>query len=430
MPPPPIQMTREQRIRRRFFYGWWLVLIAGLVMVIATAPLFDAMSVWAFELQAVFGWSTAQLALALTLGRVISGLVGPLAGFLVDSVGVRKLVISGFLILGGGWIFFSRIESLWMFYVAFGLLAVGSSLAGWIPLMTMLVKWFTRRRSLAVGLANMVSPIGAMLVVLLIALLAANDPGSIGWRTTALMFGIGVLALAAPLAYLVRNRPEDMGKLPDGLPGATPQTGFSILQTLRIPAFWLIAFGDALASMGFVAFTAFIASLSMLTDRGLELTDAAWVSSMPSLFSFAFYLVGGLVGDRVAKRVALASFTALQAVGLAVAAFADSLPVFWMAAAAIGMGAGGRFPVSVAILADYFGTGSFGKILGLFGVIGGILGLFATPLAEIIYDVQGSYIIAFLLLAGLSLLGALCFLRAHNPQLPQTPDTPSLEGEG
>ena len=167
---------------RGIYYGWWLVLITGLVMVIATVPLFHAMAVWAVALEVQFGWTRAQLGLALTLTRVESGLIGPLEGYLVDRVGTRKMVLIGLVILGGAWIFFSFVGNLWMFYVAYVLMAVGQGLGSWIPLMTMLNKWFTRRRSSAIGWANVVSRFGALLLVPAIAWAVVDPPEASGGR--------------------------------------------------------------------------------------------------------------------------------------------------------------------------------------------------------------------------------------------------------
>ena len=153
----------------------------------------------------------AKLGLALTLTRVESGLIGPLEGYLVDRVGTRRMVLIGLFVLGGAWIFFSRVENLWMFYVAYVLMAVGQGLGSWIPLMTMLNKWFSRRRSSALGWANVVSRFGALLLVPAIAWAVADAPGRIGWQTTALILGIAIGLLALPLASFLRNDPKDYG---------------------------------------------------------------------------------------------------------------------------------------------------------------------------------------------------------------------------
>ena len=151
------------------FYGWWLVGISGFVMVISTVPLFHAMSVWAVALEREFGWNRTQLGFALTFTRVEGGFMGPIEGYLTDKVGTRRMVFIGMLILGGAFIFFGQVETLWMFYLAYVLMALGQGLGSWIPIMTMLNRWFHRRRAMAVGWSNMGSRAGALVLVPAIA---------------------------------------------------------------------------------------------------------------------------------------------------------------------------------------------------------------------------------------------------------------------
>ena len=399
-------------------------------MVIATVPLFHAMAVWAVALELHFGWTRAQLGLALTLTRVESGLIGPLEGYLVDRVGTRWMVLIGLVILGGAWIFFSRAENLWMFYAAYILMAVGQGLGSWIPLMTMLNKWFTRRRSSAIGWANVVSRFGALLLVPAIAWTVADAPGRIGWQMTALILGIGILVLAAPLASMLRNDPKDYGEVPDGTAsrpassGSSPspsqprQQEMTAAEALRTPAFWLIAFGHGFTSMVILAIMTHLGLL--MVDKGYTGQDAGWVVSVYTGVAMVFQLVGGYSGDRLSKRVGLAFFTVLQAGGVLVLVIADTLPMFYLFGILFGAGFGGRNPLTVAIRADYFGTGSFGKILGFSTVPMNLLLLIASPFAGWMFDQYGSYSLAFLILAGLNLVGAVCFLFAGRPR-PRRP---------
>ena len=411
--------------RQGIFYGWWLVIITGLVMVIATVPLFHAMAVWAVALEVHFGWTRAKLGLALTLTRVESGLIGPLEGYLVDRVGTRRMVLIGLFVLGGAWIFFSRVENLWMFYVAYVLMAVGQGLGSWIPLMTMLNKWFSRRRSSAIGWANVVSRFGALLLVPAIAWAVADAPGRIGWQTTALILGIAIAVLALPLASFIRNDPKDYGELPDGetprpvaigtsTSSAPRQQDMTAAEALRTPAFWLIAFGHGFTSMVILAIMTHLGLL--MVDKGFSGQDAGWVVSVYTGVAMVFQLVGGYSGDRLSKRVALAFFTTIQAGGVLVLVVADTLPMFYLFGILFGAGFGGRNPLTVAIRADYFGTGSFGKILGFSTVPMNLLLLIASPFAGWMYDQYGNYDMAFLILAGLNVVGALLFLSASRPR--------------
>ena len=135
------------------FYGWWLVGVSGLVMTLATVPLYHAMAVWAVALESSFGWSRTQIGFALTFTRIEGGFMGPLEGYLTDKLGPRRMILIGLLILSIGFFIFWQVNSLWMFYLAFVVMALGQGLGSWLPLMTALNNWFVRNRSKAMGLS-------------------------------------------------------------------------------------------------------------------------------------------------------------------------------------------------------------------------------------------------------------------------------------
>ena len=415
---------------QRVFYGWWLVGLSGLTMVLATVPLFHAMTVWAVALKHQFNWTHTELGWALTLTRVEGGLMGPVEGYLTDKAGTRRMVFVGLCILGGAFIFFGQVQNLWMFYLAYVLMAVGQGLGSWIPLMTMLNRWFARRRASAIGWSNVGSRAGALVLVPAIAWAIDPDYDRIGWRMTATVLGVVILVAAGPISLLLRNDPQSQGLLPDGdrpgtaAPGQTTrpaqesgpaqESSLSAAQAIRTPAFWLIAFGHGFTSMVILSIMTYLGLL--MEDKEFHLHNAALVVVVYTAVAMLFQLVGGYVGDRVPKQLALSFFTMIQAAGVLVLVFADTLPVFYLFAVLFGAGFGGRNPLTVAIRADYFGTASFGKILGLSTVPMNLLLLGAAPFTGWMYDTQGNYVDAFLILAGLNLLGALCFLLARRPR--------------
>jgi sugar phosphate permease len=405
------------------FYGWWLVGITGLIMVIATVPLFHAITVWAVALEREFGWSRAQLGFALTFTRVESGLVGPLEGYLTDKVGTRLMVFVGLVILGGAFLFFSQVDNLWMFYLAYVLMAFGQGLGSWIPLMTMLNKWFNRRRASAIGWSNVVSRLGALLLIPTIAWTVDDEPGRIGWRMTAMIVGITILVLAAPLSRLLRNNPDDYGSLPDGeppptdasvtSPSAPREQDLTASEALRTPAFWFISLGHGFTSMVILAIMTHLGLL--LKDKGFDVQTTGWIVTVYTATAMIFQLVGGYVGDRGPKNIALFIFTTIQAAAVVVLTLSSTRLMFYLFAVLFGMGFGGRNPLTTAIRGEYFGRTSFGRILGLSTVPMNVLLLIGSPLAGYMRDHQGSYDTAFLLLAGLNFLGGVLFLFARKP---------------
>jgi len=414
------------------YYGWWLVVVSGFIMVIATVPLFHAMGVWAVALERQFGWTRAQLGFALTFTRIEGGLMGPIEGYLTDRVGTRLMVFIGLIILGLGFLFFGQVQNLWMFYMAYVLMAVGQGLGSWIPIMTMLNHWFSRRRATAIAWANVGSRGGALLLVPAIAWCIDPDYDRFGWQVTASAIGVFVLVVSFPISRLIRNKPQEYGLFPDNeqpdnqltgtqsRAGAEPNRGVASTdltprQALRTPAFWCIAFGHGFTSMVILAIMAHLGL--MMEDKGFTLQDTAWVVIVYLSMAMLFQLVGGYLGDRIPKRFALFGFTSLQAGAVVLLASASSLGTFYLFAFIFGMGFGGRNPLTVAIRGDYFGRASFGKILGLSTVPMNLLLLVAAPLAGYMRDVQGSYTQAFYLLAALNMVGAVLFLMAKRPVL-------------
>ena len=416
------------------------------VMMIGSVPLFHAMSLWAVALEHQFGWSRTQLGLALTLTRVEGGIMGPVEGYLTDKVGTRRMVMIGMVIMGAGFLIFGRVNSLWTFYLAYIVMSAGMGLGSWVPMMTLLNHWFAKRRAMAISWANVGSRLGALLLVPAIAWAIDPDGGPLGWSMTATVLGIFALVIAFPITRLIRIRPQDYGLRPDGDPPAPARTearqrggqapaaavsedtdaDFTASQALHTPAFWFIAFGHGFTSMVILAIMAHLGLL--LDDKGFSLQDTGWIVAVYTSVAMVFQLVGGYIGDRIPKRVAIFIFTTIQAGAVVVLTMADSLPVFYLFAVIFGMGFGGRNPLTIAIRGEYFGRASFGKILGLSTVPMNVLLLVASPFAGYMRDVYGTYNGAFLILAAFNFLGGVLFLMAKKPVLMpvQQPSQASL----
>ncbi len=416
---------------RGVFYGWWLVGVSGFVMVMATVPLFHAMPAWSVALRSEFGWSHGQLGLALALTRIEGGIMGPVEGYLTDRVGTRRMVLTGLLILGLGYLLLSQVQNLWMFYLAYVVLALGQGLGSWLPLMTMLNNWFSRQRARAIGWSNVGSRFGGLFLVPAIAWAVNPDHDRLGWQLTATILGVFILAMAFPVTRLIRDRPQDYNLLPDGDPPArtqqdpsplgstqprtrvVPEADLTAVQALKTPAFWFISFGHGFTSMVILAIMAHLGLF--MQDKGFSIQSVGWVVAIYTAVSMVFQIVGGFVGDRVPKNVALFAFTSVQASAVLVLVYSSSLTSLYLFAAIFGMGFGGRNPLTVAIRGEYFGRASFGKILGLSTVPMNVLLLGAAPFAGYLRDAQETYNTAFLVLAGLNFLGALLFLAARRP---------------
>ena len=442
----PSAGPRPRFRRPNIYYGWYIVFATGFVMTIATVPLFHAMTLWAVALENSFGWPRGQLSLALTLTRIEGGLMGPIEGYLTDKLGARKMVFIGFIILGLGFLIFWQIDAgfwpvapLYMFYVAYMVMAAGQGMGSWVPMMTTINNWFSRRMASAMGWANFMSRGGALLVIPLIDLgingsvgvpftgHTLSIAGVLGWESVALVLAVIILAAALPLSYVIRNRPEDMGLQAEGTESASPARGgrrpappqgLTAQQAVRTSAFWLIALGHGMTSMIILAIFTHLGLL--LKDAGLE-EYAGTVVILYTLVSMFAQPLGGYIGDRFPKRYGLFVFTTIQAGAVLLLTFSAELWMFYTFSVIFGLGFGGRNPLTTSIRGEYFGRGNFGKILGISTIpMNGLL-LISSPFAGYMYDWRGSYTIAFLVLAAFNFAGGVCFLFARRPRIPTAP---------
>jgi MFS family permease len=307
-------------------------------------------------------------------------------------------------------------------------MALGQGMGSWVPMMTTINNWFSRRMASAMGWANWISRGGALIVVPLIGVGIASP---VGWQGTALVIGILVFAAAFPLSLVIRNQPEDMGlqvQDEEGSPargrggqrGSAAAQGLTAQQAIRTAAFWLIAVGHGLTSM---------IILAIMTHLGLFLADAgfgqhtAWVVTTYTFVAMWAQLIGGYVGDRFPKNIGIFVFTTIQAGAVVLLTFSTDLWMFYAFAVTFGLGFGGRNPLTTSIRGEYFGRGNFGKILGISTIPMNILLLAASPFAGYMYDWQQSYTVAFLVLSGFNFAGGICFLFARRPRIPTTPET-------
>jgi len=414
--------------RQRIFYGWWLTGVAAFVMVIGTVPIFQGMTAWFVVLEREFGWSRAQLSLAFSLTRAEGTIMGPLAGYLVDKVGPRRMVLSGLPVMGVGFILFSQVDNLWQFYGAFVLASMGAGFGTWLPMMTVLNHWFQKRRSMAMSLAMEGFALGGVLLIPALAwAIDPDEPDRLGWRLTAAGIGVVLIILAWPVSRLIRNRPEEYGLRPDGRPEDQPELGeragssegaivdFTWQEALRTRPFWLITIGHSATSIVIVTLTVHVGP--MLTDLGYSLQMVAWVVSTYTGVGAVFTLVGGYIGDRVPMHLALFGFSVIQSAAVVILISADTLPMILLFAVVLGIGFGGRTPMTTAIRGLYFGRRAFASITGISMIPMNIMLLVFPLFAGIMFDAVGSYQIPFSVLAVVSFFGAAMFLLLGKPSL-------------
>ena len=402
----------------KIFYGWRMVAAGGGIQFLQTVLLHQAFGAYFAVLTEERGWSKTALSGAAALMPMEAALLGPVLGWLIDRFGPQGMIRAGIVTFGAGFMILSQIDSLAGFYVAFLIIALGSSLCGYFPINVSIIHWFEKRRARALSAVALGQSLGGIFVAVV-----AWSMQSFGWRATAFASGVLVILVCWPLAGVFRRRPEDHGETVDGLPPAAagvgnPETSapreFTASEALRTSAFWLISLGHGFALLVVCAVNVH-AITHMKEGLGYSVAQAALVITLMTAAQVGGVLLGWAIGDRFDKRFVAAICMLMHAAGLLMLTYAAG-PVMLVAFAVMhGSAWGLRGPLMQAIRADYFGRRAIGMILGLSSLIF-VIGQIGGPIvAGVLADLTGNYRMGFTVLALLAGLGSLFFLLAKRP---------------
>jgi sugar phosphate permease len=408
---------------RDMFYGWRVAGASFSILFVIVGIVYYSFPVFYAPLIEEFGWTRAQV----TAGFAISILfIGPLfgisTGFLIDRFGPRRILISGLLFAGIAFIGYGWMHALWVYYLFYFLQTAGYVVAGPIPNQVLISNWFHRLRGRAMGMAYVGIGIGGAVAPVIAEFLISNA----GWRWAMRAIAAAILLVLVPLTHkLVRNRPSDLGLLPDGAetpPGQVssvpaPPVGFtSLAAVLRTRAFWLIAVGSFL-SIGAVG--GVIQHLVLfLRDSGFTSEAAAKVLSILLISSIAGRLIMGWAADRFPKKYVMLAACLLVACAVPLLFSPDISRMAFVFAFVFGFGMGADYMMIPLITAECFGLPSLGRIMGVIITTDSLGQAFAPVIVGHIYDVQGSYAWAFVLLTAMAGAGALAIAFLKRPEVP------------
>lgn len=389
------------------FYGWVIVAVSFVAQIISYAIRYNFSLFYVAILQD-FGWTREITALAFSINLIVYAVSTPLAGTLVDRFGIRMLVSIGAVILGLTLIAYSRIQTIPGLYIVLALAAIGGSATGFVPHITLVANWFSRKRGLALGIVN-----AGILCNMLLAPAVQYMISSLGWRGAILVLAGCAIFIVAPLAAIFhRTHPEDKGLHVDGLahepfnenegrsqsllnekrPAPSPApSDLSLLEALKTYRFWSLAF--MCLFMGFYLYIFLVHQVAYLVDAGYSKAFAAGVVSVFGILAVAGSLCT-FISDRLGREMTLTGTSGLAIIGLVALTIAQDPTLAWVAfiyAVTFGIAYGINTALLATIAADLFQGKSFGAISGTvmsFFIVGGAV---APWLAGRIFDKTGSY---------------------------------------
>jgi MFS family permease len=375
---------------------WAVVGVSTAVNAFAWAPR-STFALFFVAMLDEFGWGRGPTALGYSLSWLGFVIFAPVAGWLSDRWGARKVVSGGGVILGLALALTGQVTSLAQYYLCFGILGAAGIAAMLIPSTTIVTRWFVRSRGTAMGVlstgpgsAVAFYPLNAWLIALL------------GWRMALVAFGSLVATATVLLALLYREPPASHGRRA-GHADARASSGASVdgeTWTLRraLGSFRLWS-AFAMTALGVIGFQIMSThQVAHALDRNVPQYTAVGLFAFGAGCMMAGNVLGGWLSDRVGRGQVFVLGTVVAILGIVCLASIrgpqDLVLLFVYAVS--GFGFGMRIAQLSTIPADVFAGPHLGAILGVVQAGGGLGGAIGPFLGGWLFDLTGSYRLAFL----------------------------------
>ena len=382
-------------------YRWIILAVSFLLITVTNGLTLGGLYVFEEEIMKSLSQVTGEDVLradlklrdAITLWS--TAVFGFFAGAAADKIGVKKLMVTGLLILSACFWQYSQAESLNQMYIIHIFMGFVLCISGMLVNVILISRWFNNSRGLAIGILLAGTSTGNGLFPQFNTLLLSLGD----WREVMLWLSLVPLFLIPVLLILVKNGPGDLQKS-NNFEESNQKGGFTLKQALKSKNFWLLSL---------MAFCTFYAILAMTGHVFLLLREENYVPQVAatgiSLIFFGGFIgkiISGELAEKFGRKMILLTGVGVMFVGslFIVLALIYKNPVFvWIGLALYGTGWGGLYTLIQLLTADLFGLIALGKIMGVINILdtfGGGLGPFFTGY---LYDQTQGYLTPFVLIS-------------------------------
>jgi sugar phosphate permease len=423
-------------LRERLYYGWVVVAVVFLALLVS-AGVRAAPAVLINPLETELGWGRAAISFAASVGLLLYGLSGPVAGWLMDRFGPTRITLVGLALIGGSTLAGAAMTELWQLNLFWGVLSgVGTGIVAPVLGATVANRWFAERRGLVLGVFGAAASAGQLISVPALMWLVV----AVGWREGTVYLAAVALLVLAPVLLLMRDDPSRLGLRPYGAPkGETsaekspaPEPGMAakapvetreggvLSRAFKTPEFWLLSgsfFICGASSNGIIG----VHFVPHSIDHGIPEVTAASALALMGAMNFVGTIASGWLTDRYDPRRLLAVYYSLRGLSLLLLPFVTDFSGLAIFAIFFGLDYIATVPPTVALVADRFGRLNVGAVFGWVFFSHQVGAAFASYLGGVVRDSLGDYTLAFLAAGLLAILAALmAYLINRRPLSPAT----------
>ncbi|HET6971266.1 MAG TPA: MFS transporter [Phenylobacterium sp.] len=403
----------------------WVVAAVTFLSLLAAAGLRSAPGVLLTPLNQAFGWDRGSFSAAAAIGIFLYGLVGPFAAALMQTLGLKRTLLSGLALMAAATGSSLFMQAPWQYVLTWGVLSgLGSGAVALSMGATVVNRWFATRRGLAMGLLSASTATGSLIFLPAMAALAEHG----GWRPVVAAVSLAATALIPLVFFLLPERPSDIGQPPYGATAVEPAPAagrpldavalaFAVLgRAARTSRFWLLFatfFVCGLTTNGLVG----THLISFCGDRGLALVQAGSLLAAMGAFDIIGTTGSGWLTDRYDPRKLLFVYYGLRGLSLMALPFL-TFDVFNLSIFAVFYGLDwlATVPPTVRLANEGFGERDGPIVFGwvAFGhQIGAATAAFG---AGVLRELDGSYLEPFVIAGAFGVFAGIGALAIRRPR--------------
>lgn len=395
-------MTSKMNKNNKFFYGWVVVFACMLIQAVPYGIAANVKPQFINFVTQGEGFTLTQFSLVFTLGTIVSAIASPFIGKILSKpkVNIKLIYLLGGLLSGGGFLLFAFAGSnIWLYYIIYGIVQVGTAVISAIGVPMLISSWFTENKGFALGLAFSGGGMGNIVLQQLAARLL-NNP-EIGYKGAYMTFGLISMAIAIPVALFLVRLPKANELSNNDTKNNTTENvqvyGYTFNEAKSMKLFWLFAlsflFVGLYVSGMSVQFSGYFYSI------GLDPQLVANISSLFAFISIFGNLFGGVLFDKlgIRKSLILAGITVI-ACGISLIFTPQVNVLGYVFAVGLGFAMFAYIIGPSYLTGALFGNKEFGTILGIVQVFFAFGFAFGSSLFGIVVDTAGgNYIPAWIM---------------------------------